>query len=152
MWYLAITRRFARYDSLIARQFVKFCLVGVLNTVLTLSGIFLLMRIFKVNYVISNMVGYVLGVVNSFLWNKRWTFRSKGPLGRESVAFGAVFALSYVIQLGGLVLLKEIVHVHVEIAQVLSLVLFSVINFLGNKFISFAQANRPVPRNNSEVV
>lgn len=147
-WCLAITRRFARYDAVIVRQFVKFCIVGVSNTVLTLSVIFLLMRVFEVNYIIANMVGYLLGVVNSFLWNKRWTFRSKGPLGRESVAFGLVFAVSYVIQLGGLVLLKEVVHV--DIAQILSLVLFSVVNFLGNRFISFTHTKPALPRNNSE--
>ena len=140
-----VTRLVKRYDVLVVRQFVKFCIVGILNTALTLGVIFVLMRGFAVNYVLANMIGYVLGLVNSFLWNKTWTFRSTGSLGRESVAFLAVFGVSYAIQLGALVLLKETCNLHVEVAQVVSMVIFSAVNFLGNKFFSFVPVDRKLP-------
>lgn len=141
-WNTPIVRLLARTESVLLRQFVKFCVVGALNTAVTIVVIFTLMRALQVNYLISNMVGYVLGLVNSFFWNKRWTFRSSGPVARESAAFLMVFLASYLVQLGGLVLLKETLYVGVDIAQILSMVLFSLVNFLGNKYISFARVDR----------
>jgi putative flippase GtrA len=142
MQHMELVSRLALCNSVIVRQFVKYCLVGILNTLITLGTIFILMKIFNVNYVVSNVVGYGLGLANSFVWNKKWTFRSRGPFRKESIAFLLVFAVSYLLQLGALVFLKEACKLYVDIAQILSMVFFSVVNFLGNKYISFASPDR----------
>ena len=51
-------------------QFVKYCMVGALNTLVTLCTIFVCKSLFDVNEYLSNAICYVLGVINSFLWNK----------------------------------------------------------------------------------
>lgn len=119
------------------RQFIKFGLVGVLNTIITLSIIFVFMKLLNVSYILSNVIGYLFGFVNSFMLNKIWTFKSKKSIGSESFFFVLIFVVCYFIQLTFLIILKEKLLVKPEYAQIISMILYSIINFSGNKFITF---------------
>lgn len=81
-----------------ALQFIKYALVGVLNTLVTLSIIFLCKSVIGINPLVSNAIGYVAGVINSFLWNKTWVFRSHDSYLREALIFLGGFLLCYGIQ------------------------------------------------------
>lgn len=59
-------------------QFVKYACVGVLNTLVTLCVIYVCKALLGVNPLVSNAIGYVCGVINSFLWNKNWVFKTSG--------------------------------------------------------------------------
>ena len=119
------------------RQFIKFGLVGVLNTIITLSIIFVFMKLFNVSYILSNVIGYLFGFINSFILNKIWTFKSKKSIGSESFFFVLIFIICYFIQLAFLIILKEKLLVKPEYAQIISMIFYSIINFTGNKFITF---------------
>lgn len=80
-------------------QFAKYGIVGVMNTMLTLLVIFLCKSVFGVNEYVSNAIGYAVGLVNSFLWNRRWVFAASGHLSRHAVHFLLGFFICYGIQL-----------------------------------------------------
>ena len=80
-------------------QFLKFLIVGGLNTAVTLAVIFLCKSLLGINPYISNALGYVAGVLNSFVWNRAWVFRSCGHVGAEAVKFLVGFSLCYLLQL-----------------------------------------------------
>lgn len=80
-------------------QFVKFIMVGVLNTGLTLIIIYLCKSVLGINEYVSNLVGYVAGVINSFLWNKNWVFKVKNHLLRQAAVFLLGFGICYLLQL-----------------------------------------------------
>jgi putative flippase GtrA len=119
------------------QQFARYCAVGMLNTLITLATIFVLMKIFGVNYVVANAVGYVLGFTNSFIMNKIWTFGSSGKVQREAPIFVLVFAVSYGAQLVFLLILKEGLAVSAELSQIVAMGFYTIVNFLGNKYITF---------------
>ena len=123
--------------SKIFRQFIKFGLVGILNTLITLTIIFLFMKVLKASYILSNVVGYILGFINSFILNKIWTFKSKGHVGKESFYFIVIFLVCYSIQLGFLIILKEKLLIKAEYAQIIAMGLYTIMNFTGNKYITF---------------
>lgn len=79
-------------------QLVKYALVGCLNTLLTLGVIFLCKSILGINDYVSNALGYIVGLINSFIWNKNWVFRSSGGYRRELVLFLIGFAMCYALQ------------------------------------------------------
>jgi putative flippase GtrA len=118
-------------------QLIKYGLVGVLNTLITLCVIFLLRNVFKYPYVIANGTGYILGFINSFILNKIWTFRSKRKLLREISGFIIVFAICYALQLGAASLMIKKMHVFEEIATIVAMILYTGLNFIGNKWIAF---------------
>ena len=80
-------------------QFVKYCLVGVLNTLVTFGVIYICKSFLDLNLYVSNALGYIAGVANSFLCNKQWVFQSKGGYRREAIIFVMGFLLCYGIQL-----------------------------------------------------
>ncbi len=80
-------------------QLMKYAVVGVMNTMLTLCIIFLCKSVFGVNEYVSNALGYVAGLINSFLWNRRWVFRSTdGGMNRQAVKFFLGFCICYAVQ------------------------------------------------------
>src|SRR5580698_5072854 len=60
-------------------QFVKFGIVGVSNTIIAFAVYTLLLKAFGVWYVAASGIGFAIGAVNGFLWNRAWTF--KGHVG-----------------------------------------------------------------------
>jgi putative flippase GtrA len=88
-------------------QFLKFGIVGISNTLLTAATIWLLLRVFHSSNYLANIVGYVVGLVNSFIWNRRWTFENHAQVGATIFKFIVTFAISYLLQLGFLSFLLQ---------------------------------------------
>ena len=130
-------------------QFVKYCLVGVLNTLVTFGVIYLCKSFFGLNLYVSNALGYICGVINSFLCNKSWVFRSKGGYGREALKFLLGFLLCYALQLWVVWILTEspfgkinflilgIVISGYGIATVIGNVVYTLANFIYNRLVTF---------------
>src|SRR5271167_3801876 len=72
---LRLPRRARRLNTPLFVQFVKFGIVGVSNTLITFAVYTLLLKGFGVWYLAASAIGFVVGAVNGFLWNRRWTFR-----------------------------------------------------------------------------
>jgi putative flippase GtrA len=79
-------------------QFVKYALVGVMNTLVTLIVIYVTKSFLGIKPMGANAIGYACGLVNSFIWNKTWVFRSDGGAAREAIRFALGFALCYALQ------------------------------------------------------
>jgi putative flippase GtrA len=82
-----------------ARQLSKFAAVGVLNTAIDFALFTLLYFLFGIPIVIANTVAYCTGVVNSFVWNKYWTFAEQKQSSRTLHQFPLFFGL-YLVGLG----------------------------------------------------
>ncbi len=115
---------------------IRFGLVGGINTAITLILIYGLTYL-GLSYIVSNAIGYVAGFANSFVMNRLWTFRSSGPWGREAVFFVLVFVISYAVQFAALIVQKEWLGVPVWLAQATSMVVYTAVNFLLNKIVTF---------------
>ena len=79
-------------------QLLKYGVIGLSNTFITWIAFFVLNSLLGVPYMLSNAVGYVLGVVNSFIWNRTWVFKAKSDIKREAVLFVVGFLLCYGLQ------------------------------------------------------
>ena len=53
-----------------AIQLLKYGVIGASNTIITAVAFYVLNTLLSVAYVPANAVGYVLGVLNSFVWNR----------------------------------------------------------------------------------
>ncbi|HMK48182.1 MAG TPA: GtrA family protein [Methanocella sp.] len=121
------------------RQVVKFVLVGILNTAIG-YGLFFVLSYF-LNYLLAVVISHFIGVTNSYLWNKYWTFRTnqKNQLV-EFVRFNAV----YLVLLGtNLVLLWSLVNLlrfDPRIGQMIVLPITTMISFFGHKYWSFKKS------------
>ena len=93
------------------KRFIKFGLIGVLNTLVDFVVFYLLdkfviqdgptvvllgMTIVAGPY-ISNAISYVVANIHSFIWNKFWTFQKKEPLTRREVGRYIVTSCGFLI-------------------------------------------------------
>ena len=130
-------------------QFVKYCMVGVLNTLVCLGTIFICKSLFGINPYVSNALGYTVGVLNSFLWNRRWVFRSHGRYSREAIRFMLGCGLCYLAQLAVVMVLNQSnfgdyefdLHFFVlsgyGVATLLGNVVYTLCNFVYNRLVVF---------------
>lgn len=130
-------------------QFVRYCIVGGLNTAVTMLVIFVCKSLLGVNPYISNALGYGAGLVNSFLWNRSWVFRSKGRFRGEALRFAIGFGVCYLLQLGFVYSLSQSSFGALEfdisgfvlsgygVATLLGNVVYTIANFIYNKIVTF---------------
>lgn len=131
-------------------QFVKYAIVGVMNTLLTLLTIYICKSFLEINPYISNGIGYLIGLINSFLWNRTWVFRaSDGKIHKQAVKFLIGFALCYVIQFFIVWGLNQSSFGEIEvivfgftfsgygIATLIGTVAYTLSNFIYNRLVAF---------------
>ena len=131
-------------------QFVKFGIVGILNTCITLLAIYICKSLIGVNPYVSNAIGYGLGLLNSFFWNRNWVFRSKKTrINRQILLFLLGFGVCYLLQLFIVWVLTNTLLYDFEIpilsftlsgyglATVIGNIAYTISNFIYNKFLTF---------------
>lgn len=93
------------------KRFIKFGLIGVLNTLVDFVVFYLLDKFviksgptvvllgmtIVVGPYISNAISYVVANIHSFIWNKFWTFQKKEPLTRREVGRYVVTSCGFLI-------------------------------------------------------
>ena len=143
-------------------QAFKYGIVGVANTLLTAITIWIMMHILHPSekeepvssfvITISNTAGFVVGVINSFIWNRLWTFKSKKKWKRDFIRFIIAFLICFIPQL----LLVNFLNTHINgsdlrfifgkqsfvisfayICQLIGIVFYTSLNFLCNKYYTF---------------
>jgi putative flippase GtrA len=117
-------------------EFIKFALVGLLNTAVDIAIFFLLTWV-STAYVAAQVVSYSCGAANSYLLNKFWTFRSSGLSYAEVVRFTVVNLGSLVISIVVLTLLHETADLDLAVSKAGATVCALALNFLGNKLWVF---------------
>jgi len=120
------------------RQFVKFGIVGVINTVVDYGIFTALIYLAHWHYLIANVFSFAFALTNSYIWNRRWTFRQDGQSGRSEVV---KFFLVNIISLGIveliLLLLVDTVHLPKLLAKAIGIGVALFWNFFGTKFWAF---------------
>ncbi|MCD8172756.1 MAG: GtrA family protein [Alistipes sp.] len=131
-------------DRNTVRQFMRFVLVGLLNTAIGLGVTYILMGAFSVDYRLANAAGYGVGVLNSFFWNKLWVFGSRNSgAAREFIIFIIIFVICYGLQYWLLTLSVGRLGMNRYLAQLLAMGFYTVLSFVLNRTVTFASGRRP---------
>ena len=123
-------------DGLLKRREVRFLIVGGINTVVGYS-VFALLVFIGLQYLIANTLATIIGVANSYLWNRLFTFKSKGKAMSEIVRFSLVYVASYCISMLFLYLIVGRLGINVYIAGALNIIITTAISWFGHKNFSF---------------
>ena len=126
------------FKKLLGIKFIKFGLVGCLNTLVDLIVFTLLNAIFHIYY-LAKIVSYACGVLNSYFFNTRWTFREEHKKSAgEFVLFVVINLVSLGVSLGMLYVCRNVFHIRIDfLSNLIATVVSLVVNFLGNKLIVF---------------
>ncbi len=121
----------------LAGALTRFLTVGVLNTLIGLSVIYLCKWLLEIGDTLSNLIGYAIALTFSFVVNKQWSFRHQGESGPALVKFLLVIAIAYLANLGTVLLLIEGLSVNSYVSQALGIVPYTALSFLGLRYFAF---------------
>ena len=95
-------------------QAVKFLSVGVLNTALDASLYFALTRClgFSTLQTLAKGISYGAGILNSFFWNKSWTFKSDASTLTTFVPFALANLAGLAINAGAMHICLNALSLH----------------------------------------
>jgi len=122
------------------RMFLKYLLVGIINTIVGYVIIFSLMFV-AVPPEISNIIGYIMGVIVCYTLNKVYTFQSKDHPKREFPKFVLSLLTSYGLNFLTLILCIHIFKVNPYISQIISGAVYTISGFVFLKYFAFRQVN-----------
>ena len=122
-------------------QFIKFCLVGVSNTLISLAVYYVFVFIDERLYLAGNVAGWIVSVANAFFWNNRYVFSGKDKslranlkkLGKTYLSYGVTFLLSTVL----LYVEVDLLHLSVTLSPLFNLLITIPANFFLNKYWTF---------------
>lgn len=125
------------------RQFVKFGIVGVSSTVIDWGVFYFLNSFLGIYYLLAKVLSFLVAVVNSFFWNRRWTFRSRSQQrAKEFSKFLFIYSLSLAINAGIMFLAVDFLHWR-KIFGLIAATGFTMFwNFLANKFWIFRHSQK----------
>lgn len=130
--------------SLGVRQFMKFSVVGGVNTVVDFGVYLILTRLLDVPYVLAGALSFTVASTNSYIWNRRWTFRDRETqVVTQYVKFFVVSAVGLGLNAGILFFLVHTWGVHDIIAKAVAIGVVVAWNFSVNKLWIFRPVTRP---------
>lgn len=130
------------------KSITRFGCVGCLNTMVDFGMFTLLNSFFGINYIVSQIVSYSSGILNSFIFNKYWTFNNRKTnkkTTKEFIQFITVNMASLSSSLIGLSILMKDNSTNSLFAKLISMLLAQVVNFLGYRFWVFCETVKPEP-------
>lgn len=132
-------------SSFFDATFLRFILVGVVNTLVGTAIMFFCFNVLAWSYWISSALNYIVGSIVSYLLNKRYTFQQKGHdlytilKFIMNITICYVLAYSFAKPLVTWLLSGLSTNVQGNIALLVGMVLFVAFNYIGQRFWAFSQ-------------
>jgi putative flippase GtrA len=123
-------------NKLLNRLEFRFLMVGGINTVVG-YGAYALFIFVGVDYLIANIFSTIIGVANSYLWNRFFTFRSKSKALSEIARFSLVYLTSFLCGMLFLYVIVSQFGVNRYVAGALNIIITTAISWFGHKNFSF---------------
>ena len=123
-------------------RILRFTIVGTLNALITALVIWLMMHVGHEDYMLANVVAYIVAQIHNFLWCKYWIFPldshiKKNSIWKQILFFICAFSIAYGAQFLFLLLEVEVFSINEYVAQFLGLFVYGAVNFISNKVVTF---------------
>lgn len=129
----------------LAFQFVKFGIVGVCNAIVMLSVYYLILWINKDLYILGNILGYMCGILCSYLLNSRFVFKADGGAKHSKTSIIKVYisyGITLLLQTVLLYVMVNYLSINEHIAPLINICITTPVNFLLNKCWAFRIKNK----------
>ena len=122
--------------AVLRRQVSRYVTVGVLSNFGLYVG-YLLLTFAGLGHKLAMSLLYVIGVLQTFAFNKRWSFEHRGPSSTPLLRYVLVYALGYAVNFAALVLLVDIAGAPHQLVQAGTIVAIAIGMFVLQKYWVF---------------
>jgi putative flippase GtrA len=124
-------------------QMAKFALVGLLNTSVDFAIFLVFVYGIGIATLPAQIVSFGGGVVNSYWWNRKWTFQAAGGVRfDEMLRFAVLNGLSFTAATAVLLLLVQRLEWNEAAAKALSVFFSTAVNYAGSRYWVFRMERR----------
>lgn len=135
-------------------QRVRFLLVGGTNTAvgyLVYSALTLwVFPGLRFGYLISLAISYAVAIVLAFVLYRRFVFKVTGNVVQDFLRFVTVYLLAIGVNAVLLPFFVEVLHVHPLLAQLIVLVITTLMSFVGHRTFSFRRPGEDEPPSSAQ--
>ena len=117
-------------------QFIKFSIIGVSNTVIYFCIYYFLLWL-NIFYLYANIIAFILGVLNSYYWNRKFTFNQSIITIYTIIRLYGSYGITALLGTGLLYLFVDIMGVNKYICPIINIGPMTCINFILNKYFVF---------------
>lgn len=133
--------------KIIDKTTYKFILVGIANTLIGTSVMFIAYNVFRINYWLSTALNYIVGSIVSYILNKYFTFQNKEKSFFMILKFTVNILICYLVSYGfakpiviwGFDFLNQ--RERENLAMLIGMFFFVILNYFGQRFIVFKKKN-----------
>ena len=138
-----------KIKGLFDAKMLRFLIVGVVNTLFGTAIMFVFYNVFHLSYWLSSASNYVFGSILSYFLNKYFTFRNHERGWRPILRFTLNITACYLLAYGGA---KQLVlwllsgaapKLRDNVAMLVGMGLFVVLNYLGQRLFAFREKDEP---------
>lgn len=120
-------------------EFIKFLIVGALNTAIGLSAIYALMFFWGIDPFLSNLTGYLFGIMVGYRLNRFWTFSARQGSRWSLLSYFMVASASYAVNII-VVFLSIKLNADPYLAQLAGIGSYTILAYVGNTKFVFKNA------------
>lgn len=124
-------------------QFIRYLVVGLASNAVIYVGYLLLTQLGMGPKLAMSLL-YGVGVLQTFVFNKKWSFRFEGSATPALVRYATVYALGYCIQFLSLALLVDRIELPHQWVMGVLILIVAMFLFFAQKFWVFRQPTDPV--------
>lgn len=124
------------------RQFIRYGITGLVANAIMFLG-FALATEFGMGHKTAMSLFYVLNVIQTFAFNRRWTFRHGGGFTGSFLRYAVAYLIGYVANFAGLVLFVDTLGLPHLTVQAALIVVIAVLLFLLQKYWVFREGGNP---------
>lgn len=137
------TKNLTRFSKeVFDRYFFRYIVIGIVNTIAGYGTIFSLMFYFSLIPEISNFFGYLVGILISYILNKKFNFKSKGSHKKELPKFIIGLGIAYFVNLLVLFISYRFLNINMYLAQFIAGCFYVITGYLMSKYFAFRKESR----------
>jgi len=121
-------------------QFIKFTIVGTVNTLIDLTALYCFVEYLHINVILASILSFLIAATNSFFFNKTWTFKNSSLNYRNQVLkFIIVSGIGLTLNTIFMYMFVQLIGLWYMFSKVLTSGIVLIWNFIGNKFWTFSK-------------
>ena len=118
-------------------RFLKFGIVGVLNTLVNWI-IFFILNTLGMYYIFSNVIAYSISTIHSYLWNTLWVFKYKDKASTDTTfKFVTLNVVGLLLNTVILYILVDLFNLNKMLGLIITTIIIMFINYVVNKIWVF---------------
>ena len=120
------------------KELTNYIIFGILTTIINIAIYLFLTSLFHINYIISNIIAWVLSVIFAYVTNRKLVFESENNnIFKELFLFYSSRILTVIIDTALMILFIDILSFENTFSKIVVAIIVIILNYLLSKILVF---------------